>query len=131
MNPLNEIHLYALQYVFLPRINESLEEFKNQWNHHNLRTSQHLTPLALWHTGMLNMHEESSIIDWETYGVDTDSSMIETDTNNNVVVPTYETELSEQELQELQLIVNPISDDGNSGISHFVRAKELIEELIS
>ena len=58
LNPLNEIHLYALQYVFLPRINESLEEFKNQWNHHNLRTSQHLTPLALWHTGMLNMHEE-------------------------------------------------------------------------
>ena len=77
------------------------------------------------------MHDESSIIDWETYGVDTDSSMIDIDTNNNVVVPTFETELSEQELQELQLIVNPISDDGNSGISHFVHAKELIEELIS
>ena len=57
--------------------------------------------------------------------------MIDIDINNNVVVPTYKVELSEQELQELQLIVNPIKDDGNSGINHFVRAKEVIEELIS
>ena len=29
----NEKHLYALHYVFLPRINKAIEDFKNASNH--------------------------------------------------------------------------------------------------
>ena len=33
-DPLDELHLYALHYVFVPRINKALSDFKDAWNHH-------------------------------------------------------------------------------------------------
>ena len=47
LDPPNEEHLFALHFVFLPRINASLSEFKQQWNDHGMRTTRHQTPLAL------------------------------------------------------------------------------------
>ena len=49
LDPLHEEHLFALHFVFLPRINASLSEFKQQWNHHGMRTTRHQTPP--WHCG--------------------------------------------------------------------------------
>uniref|UniRef100_A0AAZ1XLS2 Integrase catalytic domain-containing protein n=2 Tax=Oreochromis aureus TaxID=47969 RepID=A0AAZ1XLS2_OREAU len=33
-------HIRALHHVYLPRINRSVDEFVNQWNHHSLRTME-------------------------------------------------------------------------------------------
>ena len=44
----NEVHLFALHYVFLECINISLAEFQRQWNHHGMRTTNHQSPLAIW-----------------------------------------------------------------------------------
>lgn len=30
----NEVHLFCLHYIFIPRINDSLVEFMNAWNTH-------------------------------------------------------------------------------------------------
>ena len=59
---LNEVHLFALHFVYIPRINASLQEFKCQWNHHCLRTANHQTPLTLWQTNMINIPDDSSLI---------------------------------------------------------------------
>ena len=34
LDPLNEIQVYMLQYVFLPQINQALSTFMEGWNHH-------------------------------------------------------------------------------------------------
>jgi len=34
----NVLHLLALQYVYIPRINASLREFTSKWNYHGIRT---------------------------------------------------------------------------------------------
>ena len=34
----DELHLYCLQYVFIPRINRSLDIFVSAWNRHHLST---------------------------------------------------------------------------------------------
>ena len=39
LDPINELHLYALQYVYIPRINRSLQMFKDRWNSHKLCTT--------------------------------------------------------------------------------------------
>ena len=44
LDSLNEVHLFALHFVYLPRINASLAEFACQWNHHGLRTINHQMP---------------------------------------------------------------------------------------
>ena len=36
LDPINEKHMFALHYVFAPRINKALREFKNAWNHHGV-----------------------------------------------------------------------------------------------
>ena len=39
LDPLNEFHLYAVHYTFMPRINRALETFKNAWNHHGVQST--------------------------------------------------------------------------------------------
>lgn len=43
----NDLHLLALHYFFLPRLQRSLEAFRNAWNVHNLSSAQHSSPLQL------------------------------------------------------------------------------------
>ena len=48
LDPDNEIHLYTLQYIFIPRINNALRIFVDQWNNQPLRTARGQSPLQLW-----------------------------------------------------------------------------------
>lgn len=47
----NEIQLFSLHYIFLPRIKNSLQQFVSMWNNHPLGTESNLSPLQLWMTG--------------------------------------------------------------------------------
>ena len=40
LNPDIEGHVYALHFIFIPRINRALREFTNQWNCHPVNTAQ-------------------------------------------------------------------------------------------
>ena len=52
LDPLNESHLAALHYVFLPLVNEKLNLWKTAWAHHRMRTTRS-TPAQLWITGQM------------------------------------------------------------------------------
>jgi len=56
LDALNEMHLFALHYVYIPRINKSLKAFQEGWNHHGLRTTNHLSPQQLFVQGTLQLH---------------------------------------------------------------------------
>lgn len=131
LNSLDEVHLFALQFVYLPRINASLVEFRSQWNHHGLRTANHQTPLALWHTNMLTVPDDSPIVNWEAYGIDYTGPVPAITTDNNVVVPNSEVELTEDQLQQLQQSVDPLRDDGNNGIEHFLRTVDIVGNFVA
>ena len=64
LDPHNEEHLFALHFVFQPRINASLAEFKQQWNHHGMRTTGHQTPLTLWQTNMIPIADDSPLVNF-------------------------------------------------------------------
>lgn len=53
LDPVDEVDLFALHFVFLPRIKQHLESFKAAYCRHKLRTEHHHTPLQLWVQGML------------------------------------------------------------------------------
>ena len=48
LNPIDDIHLFCLHYVYIPRINESLNVFCNAWNHHPMSSSGNATPYQMW-----------------------------------------------------------------------------------
>ena len=127
LDSLDELHLLALQYVYLPRINASLSEFTSQWNHHGIRTVGHQTPLAMWYTRLLTAPEESIATNWQTYGIDYDGPLTDIETDNNVVVPESHIQLTDHQLQELQNRIDPLSDDGNNGINHFLDTVTIME----
>ena len=57
----NDINLFALHFVFLPRIRRDLEIWKNAHNSHPVRTEKNKTPLQLWLCGSItNQHSSSS-----------------------------------------------------------------------
>ncbi|XP_070211595.1 uncharacterized protein [Littorina saxatilis] len=60
LNMDNPIHLWALHYVFLPRLNRSLQWIVEQKNHQPLRTERNRTPLQLFFRGMLERRASTS-----------------------------------------------------------------------
>ena len=54
LDPINELHLFALQYVFLPRINSALNRFAQRWNSHGIQTEHGLSLSQLFTRGMLS-----------------------------------------------------------------------------
>ena len=74
-DPLNPIHMYALHYIYLPRINKALHSFKEAWNDHGLRTQHELTPNQLFTAVALRLRNAgSSALDFlnevpESYGI--------------------------------------------------------------
>ena len=53
-----EKDMFALHYVFLPRINNQLHQFVSAWNNHPLRTENGLTPMQLFSRGIISASEE-------------------------------------------------------------------------
>ncbi len=49
----DEIHLFCLHYVFIPRINRALLAFKEAWNCHPLSSAGYLSPIQLWISGLV------------------------------------------------------------------------------
>ena len=92
LDPVNERHLYALHYIFLPRINRSLKGFLMSWNHHRIRTAHHKSPHQLFVAGLLLLrHSNLTALDFfdsvdDSYGVDHDGPEAH-DEEGTVVVP--------------------------------------------
>lgn len=53
LDPENLCDLYALQFIFVTRINQSLTEFACAWNHHPLRTEHNWSPKKIWMNGVM------------------------------------------------------------------------------
>lgn len=53
LNPLDEHHLFALHNVFMNKINEKLEIWKNAWDNHRIRTV-HRSPMQMFTASVMN-----------------------------------------------------------------------------
>ena len=81
----------------------------------------------MWYTRLLTTPEESLTTNWQTYGIDYDGPLIDIKTDNNVVVPESHIQLTDHQLQKLQRRIDPLSDDGNNGINHFLDTVTIME----
>ena len=52
LNINNELHLFCLHYVFIPKMNASLQSFQQAWNSHPMQSERGLSPEQLWLEGM-------------------------------------------------------------------------------
>lgn len=119
----DEQHLFCLHYIFLPRVQRAAAEFRNQWNNHGLSTEGGQTPLQLWHRGVLQSAGAGATQDifdrHDAFGINEDNPP-ELETENNVVVPENDFTVNAAVMDRIQHTIDPLSDDGNHGISLFL-----------
>ena len=68
LDPFDEIDLYSLHLVFIPRLNGQLESFRAAYCRHKLRTEHNRTPLQLWTRGVATTEDMTALTG--IYGLD-------------------------------------------------------------
>ena len=133
LNPVSDQHIYALHYVFLPRINHALNDFAAMWNHHSLRTEKGLTPHQLFTSGLLQLaNSDLTALDLfhtvqEDYGMIEDG--IVSDDSDGVQVPQCDYSLDEDDFHQLQETIGPLQPSDNYGIDLYLATLNFIQRL--
>uniref|UniRef100_A0A3B3D677 Integrase core domain-containing protein n=1 Tax=Oryzias melastigma TaxID=30732 RepID=A0A3B3D677_ORYME len=111
----NEIHMWALHYIYLPRINRDLRDFAEQWNNHGIRTERHMSPLQIFVRGCLEQQNRPS----------TEELGLLLDCPERVTVPEVQFTLGDQVAEQVTAQFDPLSGPrGDHGL-------KLICDLIS
>ena len=128
LNPIDTNHLFALQYVYLPRINQSLEVFCDGWNNHRLRSEHHQTPLQLFTAGVINqaMFASDDIHDFSSYGIVEDGLVAATGTADEEGVHVPQLTLTDAQTTYLLSTVNPLADSDTYGMDLYQQTLDII-----
>ena len=130
LDPLNLLSLWALHFVYLPRINRSLTEFIHSWNNHSIRSASHKTPQQLYTAECLLLQNSNiEALDYveavdSNYGID--PGTVATPDTGSVVVPENPIKFSDTDIQALKLAVNPLGVSENFGIDLYEQTLQII-----
>ena len=141
LDPLDEVHLFALDYIYKPRINRALKLFEIQWNSHPLSTEGNMTPYQLWVEGFYQFANSTSqtirevvdpdTLDVNSYGVDDDDGpMPDIQAINHVEIPQSSIVLGDEDMAALALLVEPLEEDNECGKNLFNNTCEILERIL-
>ncbi|KAG9273894.1 hypothetical protein AMEX_G10666 [Astyanax mexicanus] len=114
LDPADSIHLFAVHYVFLPRLQADLENFSAAWENHPLRTEQNLTPNQLWEMGCIqNPIPPPPDFSEGLFDIEIESQQAEV--NAGIVLPSVACPLNSEGLEELAQLINPSGPSQDHG----------------
>jgi len=143
----NEVHMFCLHYVFLPRINRRLSNFVDSWNLHPIRTAKsRMSPRQIWlqHAvlhGELKVDvdlcaDDAHVQDVRLFGVEAPDGVHVSghghrdDEVAQVLVPPTEDVLSDTQWEELSAIVDPLAASAVHGIDLWLNTVAFINGLL-
>jgi hypothetical protein len=135
LDPNNEVDLFSLHFVFLPRIRHHLHIFQNSYSHHRMRTESNMSPLQLWIAGMARCScEDTTVLDGLDHNVDMDmygidwKGPVSIDNDQSVInvpeIPNYL--LTHQQANFFVDTNNSTDNDDDFGIGLYLRVREYI-----
>ena len=124
----NDTDLFCLQYVFIPRINKSLDAFREGWNHHSLSTEGNWSPIQLYTAFSIGNPLFDLNVDPNQYGVEDDD--VE-EGNELMDVPQTKNPLSDLELSSLFLSVNPLQQSHSFGADLYMNTLLTVGQFLS
>ena len=134
-DPTNEQHLYALHYVFTACINAGITQFREGWNNHRIRTEHNLSPHQLFTAGLLRLQRsDMAAVDFfeavhNEYGIEEDGLPGDIEDQAGVAVPEGRFALTEEQLDNLQQLVDPLKESSNYGIDLYEQTLYFINNL--
>ena len=129
LNPNNTADLFALHFVFIPRINSSLASFVLMWNNHSLSTENNLSPLQIYTAYSQGSELFDEVIHPTLYGYD--SNAPQSNEEEGVVVPETVIPLSESSLNQLNATINPLQDCNDFGKQLYLDTIQQLFTLMS
>ncbi|RVE66924.1 hypothetical protein OJAV_G00112930 [Oryzias javanicus] len=100
--------IFCVHQTFLPRLNLDLQAFVEGWNNHPLSTEMNRTPEQMWCLGMMSnpVDQPESLEDFQEPDIDWDvAAEYRPDVEGVIVVPEFESPLSEEQQAELQFLL--------------------------
>lgn len=133
----NDIDLFALHFVYIPRINNALAQFIETFNNHGLSTVRGLSPHQLWISGILQHHssnfsgvrgviDDSMPADLAMYGDDPDAPLPQGDNPSGVEVAPISLNVPDHIILILQESFHPEEEDGNQGINVYFQVRQFL-----
>ena len=136
------IDLFALHYIYQPRIQASLDEFKEGWNHHPVSTEKHSTLYEILVMGIMDSRYESrrrvlfylksNGMNVNEFGIDPDmafNNSIENDEEHIQAQRKFDCKIDEI-LELLKKLFPELVDDGNHGIDSFCQVRDELLKII-
>ena len=62
LDPDNDLYLFCLHTLFIPRINRHLKSWREAWVKHPMRSEHNLSPEQLWTSGLQRIADSNSVI---------------------------------------------------------------------
>ena len=136
LNRTNEIDLFSLHYVYMPRINYALEQFVSTFNNHGISTEHNRSPHQLWISGILQHHSSSyagvrGVVnntmpeDLTMYGDDPTAPVPENDLTG-VDVATINVDFPAHIFMVLEETFNPMEQDDNQGMNIYLQVRQFL-----
>ncbi|CAL8315337.1 unnamed protein product [Arctogadus glacialis] len=125
------LHIFCCHYVFLPRIQASLDVFSEAWDNNSIRTEQNLTPNQLWHVGQ----SLNPVVDPEPEGIlipeiEWEESGFTNEPHSGVNVPTLDIPLLDPEIMQLQENIDPLQESECFGVDIYLNTVRYVENLL-
>ncbi len=134
LNPLDCKQLFALHYIFIPRINSALSDFIAAWNQHPVSGCHGQSPLQMYTRKMVELRQRNlAAFDFyepvtNSYGA-SDEDLIPGE-GTSVTVPSLGIHMDEHDMQTLQSTVNPLGISSNHGVDLFQHALTFVEMVL-
>lgn len=129
----NELHILALHFVFMPRIQRSLQEFQDAWNTHGLSSAQSSSPLQMWTSGMLRNRSLYTRVD-EVFNVTNghveDDSDPEEESSSNLSIASSSNSNEDDDIDDvyriLRQIINPLDESLAYGVDLYANTLRIV-----
>jgi hypothetical protein len=121
LNPLSEVDLFCLHFVYIPRISRALENFRNGWNNHAVTTEHSMTPVQLFSSSVISNGYAA------TYQQRSQVSNNDSQTLTGFVeVPTTNSPLTQAQEDLLKSIIDPLQESSNYGIELYDQVVQFV-----
>ena len=138
LNSTDDRDLFAIHYVFLPRINRQLQQFTEAWNHHPMRTQHNQSPLCVWSEGIEEAVTNPSVSDHDlivdginTYGIDYAGPPLNPFDRGNIEVPDTVIDLPDNVINLLQTHVPLLHPSDCYGVDQYLFIRYIIHALVA
>lgn len=133
LNPLDDTHLFALHFTYLPRINKSLNEFRLQYIHHPMRTANNRSPFQQGvlefssHTGSRSILQDE-VPAPEMFGIDEEAPWpdLQVDDEDTITVVSPRNPLQPQQFEMLGDSIDPNYDDQQHGVTVYENVLQFV-----